>query len=484
MPQGHEGRAVKADQNPSTVADSEASNVTAGLHERMTRASTYQERRERGRAARQRTPRSSHAQWAPRRGRSDPVDLLEAQAKNRESDLVRIRYARMTPSPFTFMRGATIIMARDLVDTPRTGIQAQLCGDCHLLNFGLYASPERTLLFDVNDFDETLPGPWEWDVKRLATSLVVAGRENGFADSDCRRAARETARSYRQRMTEYSQMGELEVWYSRVSAVEIVDLISDSKTMKRAKKAMSKARGRDSLQALTKLTTVVDGRRIIVDDPPLLVRVVDEGLREQLDDILQMYSSTLQDDRRHLLDRYRFVDAARKVVGVGSVGTRAYVVLLEGRDDDDPLFLQVKEAQASVLESYLPNSIYRNHGHRVVAGQRLMQAASDIFLGWLRGPGGRDFYWRQLRDMKGSVRVERLSPGELVLYAGICGWALARAHARSGDRVQIAAYLGKSERFDGAITDFAKAYADQIERDHAALCAAVKSGKVAGGTGA
>jgi uncharacterized protein (DUF2252 family) len=449
----------------------------------MTRASTYQQRRERGRAARQRTPRSSHAQWAPAPERPDPVDLLEAQAKNRQPDLAQIRYARMTSSPFTFMRGAALTMAHDLAETPRTGIQAQLCGDCHLMNFGLYASPERTLLFDVNDFDETLPGPWEWDVKRLATSLVVAGRENGFDSADCRRAAREAVRSYRQRMTEYSQMGELEVWYSRVRAEEIFDLISDSKTMKRAKKALSKARGRDSLQALSRLTGVVDGHRILIDDPPLLVRVVEEGLRTQIDDILQMYRSTLQDDRRHLLDQYRFVDVARKVVGVGSVGTRDYVVLLEGRNEDDPLFLQVKEAQASVLESFLPTSAYRNHGHRVVAGQRLMQAASDIFLGWLRGPGGRDFYWRQLRDMKGSVKVERLSPGELVLYAGICGWALARAHARSGDRVQIAAYLGKSERFGVAIADFAKAYADQIERDHAALCAAVKSGKVAGDAG-
>jgi uncharacterized protein (DUF2252 family) len=390
----------------------------------------------------------------------------------------------MTPSPFTFMRGAAIVMANDLAGTPRTGIQAQLCGDCHLSNFGAYASPERTLLFDLNDFDETLPGPWEWDVKRLATSLVVAGRDNGFGDSECRRAARGVATSYRQRMAEYSEMGELEVWYSRVSAEDVLGLIADSRTMKKVTKTMSKARGRDSLQALSKLTRVVDSRRIIVDDPPLLVRVVEEGLREQIDDILQMYRRTLQDDRRHLLDQYSIVDVARKVVGVGSVGTRNYVVLLEGRDEDDPLFLQVKEAEASVLESYLPKSTYKNQGHRVVAGQRLMQAASDIFLGWLRGPGGRDFYWRQLRDMKGSAKIEGMSPDELVQYAGLCGWVLARAHARSGDRVQIAAYLGKSGRFDGAIVDFAKAYADQTERDYAAFCAAVKSGKVEGDAGA
>jgi uncharacterized protein (DUF2252 family) len=458
--------------------------VTDDHRESVKTASTYQQRRERGRAARQKIPRSSHAAWAPAPDRPDPIELLEAQAKNRESDLASIRYARMTPSPFTFMRGAAIIMAHDLAGTPRTGIQSQLCGDCHLSNFGAYASPERTLLFDLNDFDETLPGPWEWDVKRLATSLVVAGRDNGFDNADCRRAAREVVRSYRQRMAEYSEMGELEVWYSRVSAEDVLGLIADSRTMKKVAKTISKARGRDSLQALSKLTRVVDGRRIIVDDPPLLVRVVEEGLREQIDDILQMYRRTLQDDRRHLLDQYRFVDVARKVVGVGSVGTRNYVALLEGRDEDDPLFLQVKEAEASVLESHLPKSTYKNHGQRVVAGQRLMQAASDIFLGWLRGPGGRDFYWRQLRDMKGSAKIEGMSPDELVQYASLCGWVLARAHARSGDRVQIAAYLGKSERFDGAIADFAKAYADQTERDHAALCAAVKSGKVAGDVGA
>jgi uncharacterized protein (DUF2252 family) len=326
--------------------------VKVGLRERMTRASTYQQRRERGRAARQRTPRSSHAAWAPARERPDQVDLLEAQAKNRQPDLVQTRYARMTRSPFTFMRGAAITMAHDLAGTSNTGIQAQLCGDCHLLNFGLYASPERALLFDVNDFDETLPGPWEWDVKRLATSLVVAGRENGFDSSDRRRAAREAVRSYRQRMAEYSEMGELEVWYSRVSAEEIFDLISDSKTMKKAKKALSKARGRDSLQALSRLTTVVDGQRIIVDDPPLVVRVVEEELRTQIDNILQMYRSILLDDRRHLLDHYRFVDVARKVVGVGSVGTRDYIVLLEGRDEDDPLFLQVKEERLRCLNRF------------------------------------------------------------------------------------------------------------------------------------
>ena len=372
-----------------------------------------------------------------------------------------IRYARMMASPFAFMRGSAVVMANDLAGTPKSGIQAQLCGDAHLLNFGAYASPERTLLFDLNDFDETLPGPWEWDVKRLAASFVVAARDNGFDAADCREAAQASVASYRQRMAQFSRMGELEVWYSRIGEEEIKGLLTEARAGKRTTKKLSKnvqkARGRDSLHALSKLTSVVDGRRRIIDDPPLLVRIPEgDEIRAQINAILESYKRTLQEDRRHLLDRFRFVDAASKVVGVGSVGTRAYVVLLEGRDRDDPLFLQVKEAGASVLERYVESNTYKHHGHRVVAGQRLMQAASDIFLGWFRGTEGRDFYWRQLKDMKGSAKVEGMSPDELVLYAGICGWALARAHARSGDRVQIAAYLGKSERFDRAIADFAQ----------------------------
>jgi uncharacterized protein (DUF2252 family) len=448
-------------------------------------ASSYQQRRERGRAARRVVSRSTHGEWAP--DRPDPVDLLEAQDRDRIPDLIPIRYSRMMASPFAFMRGSAIVMARDLASTPKTGIQAQLCGDAHLSNFGAYASPERALLFDLNDFDETLPGPWEWDVKRLAASFVVAGRENGFDATDCREAAQASVASYRQRMAEFSQMGELEVWYSRVSEEEVRGLLSDArkKTAKKLSKTVRKARRRDSLQALSKLTRVVDGRRIIDDDPPLLVRIPEgDEIRAQVYAILESYKRTLQEDRRHLLDRYSFVDAARKVVGVGSVGTRAYVVLLEGRNQDDPLFLQVKEASASVLEGYVKSNTHEHHGHRVVAGQRLMQAASDIFLGWFRGTGGRDFYWRQLKDMKGSANVEGMSPDELVIYAGLCGWTLARAHARSGDRVQIAGYLGKSERFDRAIADFAQAYADQTERDHAALCAAVKSGRLPAESGA
>jgi uncharacterized protein (DUF2252 family) len=442
---------------------------------------SYQQRRERGRAARRVAPRGSHAEWAPAPDRPDPVDLLETQARDRIQELMPLRYSRMMASPFAFMRGSAIIMANDLASTPTSGIHAQLCGDAHLLNFGAYASPERALLFDVNDFDETLPGPWEWDIKRLAASFVVAGRDNGFDAADCREAAQASVASYRQRMAQFSEMGELEVWYSRVGAEEVSGLLSDAKkkTTKKLNKALRKARGHDSLQALSKLTRVVDGRRMMNDDPPLLVRLPEgDDIRAQVYAILESYKRTLQDDRRHLLDRYRFVDTARKVVGVGSVGTRAYVVLLAGRDEDDPLFLQVKEAGASVLENYVKSNTYEHHGHRVVAGQRLMQAASDIFLGWFRGTGGRDFYWRQLKDMKGSANVESMSPDELVLYGGLCGWTLARAHARSGDRAQIAGYLGKGERFDRAIAEFAQAYADQTERDHAALCAAVKSGRL------
>src|SRR5215213_6106534 len=478
---------MKVEQDPNLSPGASGATTDPGRTAQAT--ASHQQRHEHGRAARRVVPRGSHAGWAQAPDRPDPIDLLEAQAGDRIQELLPIRYARMMASPFAFLRGSAIVMANDLAGTPNSGIQAQLCGDAHLLNFGAYASPERALLFDLNDFDETLPGPWEWDVKRLAASFVVAGRDNGFDTADCRNAARAVTASYRQRMTRFSEMGELEVWYSRVGEEEVRGLLTEARAGKRTTKKLSKnvrkTRGRDSLQALSKLTRVVDGRRIINDDPPLLVRLPEgDELRSQVYAILESYKRTLQDDRRHLLERFRFVDAARKVVGVGSVGTRAYVVLLEGRDEEDPLFLQVKEAGASVLESYVESNTYEQHGHRVVAGQRLMQAASDIFLGWFRGTEGRDFYWRQLRDMKGSANVEGMSPDELIIYGGLCGWALARAHARSGDRVKITGYLGKGERFDRAIADFAQAYADQTERDHAALCAAVKSGRLPAEAGA
>src|SRR5829696_1336991 len=474
---------MKVERDPNLSPGTPGPGVATDPNRAAQTAASHQQRHERGRATCRVVPRTSHAAWTPAQDRPDPVDLLEAQAKDRLPDLLPIRYARMMASLFAFIRGSAIVMANDLASTPKTGIQAQLCGDAHLLNFGAYASPERALLFDLNDFDETLPGPWEWDIKRLAASFVVAGRDNGFDAADCRDAAQASVASYRQRMAQFSEMGELEVWYSHVGEEDIRDLLSDTKnrktTAKKLSKTVRKARSRDSLQALSKLTRVVDGHRMINDDPPLMVRVPEgDEIRVQVNAILESYKRTLHEDRRHLLDRYRFVDVARKVVGVGSVGTRAYVVLLEGRDENDPLFLQVKEAGASVLENYVKSNTYEHHGHRVVAGQRLMQAASDIFLGWFRGTEGRDFYWRQLRDMKGSANVESMSPDELALYARICGWALARAHARSGDRVQIAGYLGKGERFDRAIAEFAQAYADQTERDHAALCAAVKSGRL------
>ena len=423
---------MKAEQDPNISRGVEQARGSAAV------ASHRGQRHERGRIARRAVPRGSHAAWKPAPDRPDPVDLLEAQAGDQIPGLMPIRYSRMMASPFAFLRGSAVIMASDLAGTPKSGIQAQLCGDAHLLNFGAYASPERALLFDLNDFDETLPGPWEWDIKRLAASFVVAGRDNGFDPAQCREAAQASVASYRQRMAEFSEMGELEAWYSRVGEEEVLGLLSDAKSRKKTTKKLSKnlqkARGRDSLHALSKLTRVVDGRRRIIDDPPLLVRVAEgEEIRGQINAILESYKRTLQEDRRHLLDRFHFVDAARKVVGVGSVGTRAFVVLLEGRDENDPLFLQVKEAGASVLEAHVASKSYEHHGHRVVAGQRLMQAASDIFLGWFRGTEGRDFYWRQLKDMKGSAKVETMSPDELVLYARLCGWALARAHARSGD---------------------------------------------------
>lgn len=429
----------------------------------------------RGRAARKRVPRSAHATWLPSLDRHDPVAVLERQGRDRLPELLPIRYGRMSASPFAFLRGSAAVMAADLASQPHTGLTVQLCGDAHLLNFGLYASPERSLLFDLNDFDETFPGPFEWDVKRLAASVAVAARENGHSDDKAHRAARAATTAYRTAMRRLARMGELEVWYESVDADSLLPLVRSDHHRRRVQSSLTRARRRTSLQALGKLTEIVDGRRRIITDPPLLEPAGAPDMAS-LRKIFSDYRSTLSEERRLLLDRYRFVDAARKVVGVGSVGTRCFIVLLTGRDADDPLFLQIKEARPSVLEEHLPHGPYVHPGRRVVAGQRLLQAASDIFLGWMSGPQGRAFYWRQLRDMKGSADVLGMSPSALTAYAALCGTTLARAHARSGDRVAIAAYLGGADTFDQALADFALAYATQTTKDHTTLTTAIAAG--------
>ncbi|MEU9213541.1 DUF2252 domain-containing protein [Streptomyces sp. NPDC048415] len=430
-----------------------------------------------GKAARKRSSRSSHGTWIPTADRPDPVGVLERQGKDRLQELLPIRYGRMTASPFAFLRGAAAVMVADLAAQPHTGLTVQLCGDAHLLNFGLYASPERTLLFDLNDFDETFPGPFEWDVKRLAASVAVAARENGHKEAHVHGAARAAAGAYREAVRRLAEQGELAVWYERIDADQLLPLIRSARRRGQVESSLTRARRRTDLHALGKLTETVDGRPRIVHDPPLLEPAGAPDMAS-LRKIFSDYRSTLPEERRLLLDRYRFADAARKVVGVGSVGTRCFLVLLAGRDADDPLFLQIKEAGTSVLEEHLPSGPYVHPGHRVVAGQRLLQAASDIFLGWVSGPQGRAFYWRQLRDMKGSADVAGMSPGEQRNYARLCGTALARAHARSGDRIAIAAYLGGADTFERAVADFALRYADQNADDHAALGAAVAAGVI------
>ena len=456
------------------------------------------ERSARGKAARNEVPRSSHSGWEPASNRPDPIALLEEQAGSRVPELVPIRYGRMLVSPFTFYRGAALIMAADLAATPRSGLNVQVCGDAHLSNFGVFASPERQLMFDINDFDETLPGPWEWDVKRLAASLEVAGRDRGFAPPDRRTVVTACVAEYRARMKQAAQMRNLDVWYAHIEMGQLLEQLGSEATAQQRKKVeqnLAKARTKDSMQAFAKLTHQVDGERQIIGDPPLIVPIEDvlphgterEATEEALRSLIRSYRRTLETDRRHLLEDFHYVHAARKVVGVGSVGTRAWILLLLGRDDQDPLFLQAKEAQESVLERFVGKSRYTNAGQRVVAGQRLMQAASDIFLGWQRVTGVdgkvRDFYLRQLRDWKGSADIDTMSAPAMVLYARICAAALARAHARSGDRLAIAAYLGKSDTFDQAIADFAAAYADQNERDYQALVEAVKTGRLEAQTG-
>jgi uncharacterized protein (DUF2252 family) len=453
---------------------------------------TAEERRQRGREARARTPRSSHADWSPAEGRADPVELLHADDATRVPELVPIRYGRMLVSPFTFYRGAAALMAADLAATPRSGIEAQLCGDAHLSNFGVYSAPDRRLVFDLNDFDETLPGPWEWDVKRLAASLEVAGRDRGFKRRERRDVVVTTVAEYRQAMRAFSVMRNLDVWYARVDVDRFLEEMSSTaraSDVRAARRNLEKARAKDSVRALAKLTERVNGSVRIVNAPPLIVPIEDmlpddtaRDVREEMRGLLRSYQRTLRPEVRRLASTYRYVDMAHKVVGVGSVGNRAWMVLLEGRDESDPLVLQAKEAGPSALESHLKASRYRNHGERVVQGQRLMQAASDMFLGWQRVHGldgrERDFYIRQLWDGKGSVVVENMDPVRLTMYGRLCGWTLARAHARSGDRVAIAGYLGSGPVFENAIADFSETYADQNEVDYAALRKAVADGRI------
>jgi uncharacterized protein (DUF2252 family) len=497
------------------------------------------DRRARGADARSATPPSGHAEWVPGVDRPDPVALLEEQNATREPDLVPVRHGRMMVSPFTFYRGAAKIMATDLAGTPTAGLTSQLCGDAHLSNFGVFAGPDRRLLFDLNDFDETLPGPFEYDVKRMAASFTIAARNNGLTTAESVQVTTAAVRAYREAMAGFARMGVLELWYARISEDDlqatVARLAAEGKDTKvaedrtahrkakpgkdvkagkpgkpgkdiraskteaaepgsaafaarQAEKNLRKARTRDSLQALSKLGELVDGRYRIVSQPPIVVPIRDleqhygmtaDDVERAVHDQFREYRSTLEVDRRHLLEKFQVVDMARKVVGVGSVGTRAFIVLLQGRDDQDPLFLQVKEATRSVLEDHLPRSRYRNPGERVVRGQRMMQASSDIYLGWTKGvQENRYLYWRQLRDMKGSALVDTMSAFALEYYAGMCGWTLARAHARSGDPVAMAAYLGTGDEFDRSITEFSRRYADQNETDYQSFVDAVRTGRI------
>jgi len=452
------------------------------------------ERAARGRAERSECPRTSHAGFELAPGR-DPVTILEAQAPSRVPELVPLRYGRMLVSPFTFYRGAAAVMAHDLASTPRTGLQAQLCGDAHLANVGGYASPERRLVIDLNDFDETLPGPFEWDLKRLATSFEIAGRDRNFSEEQRTKGVLNAVRSYREWMRKLAEMPNLDVWYAHLDVETIEAQLreqQDRQQRKTVARSVAKARTKDSLKAFAKLTTEVDGEPRIISDPPLIVPISElaeeagipaQRIFDELHDLYRRYRRTLLPDRRHILEQFRWLDIARKVVGVGSVGTRCWIVLLAGKGNDDPLFLQVKEAQASVLEPYLGKSTYSNHGQRVVLGQRLMQSVSDIFLGWVRAETTldgtpRDFYFRQLWDWKTSVDLDAILPRGLEIYGDVCGFLLARAHARSGDRIAISSYLGKGDTFDHALLEFATAYADQNERDHAALRQAADEGRI------
>jgi uncharacterized protein (DUF2252 family) len=457
------------------------------------------ERLNMGKELRTQAPRSSHGNWSPASDRSDPINLLQAQDETRVQKLVPIKYGRMLESPFAFLRGSAAVMAADLASSPTTGLEAVLCGDAHLSNFGTFASPERRLIFDINDFDETYLGPWEWDLKRLAASAVVAGRENGFSDKKCRSLAADVAKTYAFAMGRFSEMQTLDVWYYHIEAESVLAVFEKTSKQgeKSAKKLITKARSKTHQQTMQKLTRMENGKRRIISDPPLLVPLRELGLekfvseaelRQMTEQVVEsswaQYLDSLPDERRFLLMRYQIADAALRVGGVGSVGTRVSIVLLEGSDEDDALILQLKEAGASVLEPYGAKRHYANHAERVVTGQRLMQATSDIFLGWHSSDlTDRDYYWRQLKDMKGSAEVGAMGYDHFRTYAGICAWCLARAHARTGDEAGIYGYIGKNDAFSEAIGDFTLAYADQTERDYQLLVEAVKSGRVAAETG-
>jgi uncharacterized protein (DUF2252 family) len=463
---------------------------------------TAEQRVARGKAARQVAPRRSHGQWEPATDRPDPVALLEEQAKSRVPQLTPVRYGRMLVSPFTFYRGAALIMATDLAATPRSGVTVQLCGDAHLSNFGLFGTPERQMLFDINDFDETLPGPWEWDVKRLAASFEIMGRDRGFAAADRRAIVMAGVREYRDRMRQAAGMGTLDAWYDHLEAGMLLKLVRKEVQVKRVSKAearateqmVAKAHTRDSTRVFARRADEVDGELRIVADPPVIMPIEEliqpgsewEDPVPLIKKLLSSYRRTLG-RQHHPVEEFRYAHAAYKMVGVGSVGTRCYIMLMLGRDHNDPLFLQVKEAQASVLERFLGKSTYPHHGERVVAGQRLMQAATDIFLGWIRMKGldgvTRDYYVRQFQDWKGSADTDTMLVPGAALYSRICAATLARAHARWGDRIAIAAYLGNRDAFDQGIADFAAAYADQNERDYEAFAAAVSSGRLVAQSG-
>jgi uncharacterized protein (DUF2252 family) len=444
-----------------------------------------------GKNARQRVPRSAHATFEPAAGR-DPIAILTAQEADRLPNLLPLRHARMAESAFAYYRGTPAVMAFDLAGTPRTDMIVQASGDAHISNFGLFASPERSLVFDANDFDETLPGPWEWDVKRLSASVVIAGRANGFSVAQNRAAAMSTVRSYREWLARYATMRLIDIWYAKITETDILAaletvLVGDRNVkngrekalrMDRLRTVLTGARQRDQIRAFGKLTTIVQGRPVIVDDPPVAQHVEIPGGTPALEQIFSEYRQSMGENRRDFLERYRFVDFALKVVGVGSVGTRCFIVVLEGRDEQDPLILQAKQAEPSVLEPHLGVSRHANHGRRVVTGQRAMQATPDILLGWTTSKLGRHYYFRQLWDMKGSVETTLLRPDGLGFYGGLCGRSLARAHARTGDAVAISAYLGTNDAFDGAIADFAETYADVNERDYQAYRAAIASGRV------